>query len=283
MKAKLVQSIASVLILTGLTSSINTYCQSQKRCTHKYLETLPADLKLEEKTPQKYLLIKDMFDYDLLGNFIKKSRISGEYTRGLKNEYSKWNNIRTSQSNNFYEPFPEGEKQEALENFTYCSALSTNLFKDSMFKKIPEPNIELRNLVWDMMGFEMYAWKYFDSLNLNQQFLIDTKNHVGELEGIGNIVTGDSRLTWNGITSINSKICAIIKFVITDSKLNFDYMQAIVKGRSNCWGFIFVSLNDKQIEYAELHEDIIMEIKIKTQDKYSKINNRTDITLKKIL
>ena len=283
MKAKLVQSIAGVLILTGLTTSVNSFCQSPKRCTQKYLKSLPADLKLEEKTPQKYLLVKDKFDYDLLGNFIKKSRISGEYTRGLKNEYSKWNNVRTSESNKFNEPFPEGEKHEIIENFTYCSALSKNMLKDSMFKKIPEPNVVYRELVLDMMGFEMYAWKYFDSLKLNRELILDIKNHVGEFEGVGNIATGDTRLTWIGITSRNSEICAIIKFVITDSKLNFDYMQAIIKGRSNCFGYICVSLRNKQIEYAELHEDILMDIKIKGQDKSSKLNTRQEITLKKIL
>lgn len=282
MKAKLVQSIAGVLILTGLTTSVNSFCQSQKRCTQKYLESLP-DLKLEEKTPQKYLLIKDKFDYDVLGNFIKKSRISGEYTRGLKNEYSKWNNVRISESKNLNELFPEGEKQEVMENFTYCSALSKNLLKDSMFKKIPEPNIEFRDLVLDMMGFELYAWKYFDSLRLNQEFIIDTREHVGELEGLGSIAAGDTRLTWMGITSINSEICVIIKFVITDSKFNFDYMQTLIKGRSNCWGNIYVSLNDKQIEYAELFEDILMDIKIKGQNNSYKLNNRKKISLKKIL
>jgi len=47
-------------------------------------------------------------------------------------------------------------------------------------------------------------------------------------------------------------------------------MQVVIKGRSHVWGDVYVSLKDKQIEYAELYEDILMDIKMKGQDNSTK-------------
>ena len=48
-------------------------CQSTTNYEN-YLKYLPGQLKLDEKEPQKYIMVTDDFDYDLSGNFIKKTR-----------------------------------------------------------------------------------------------------------------------------------------------------------------------------------------------------------------
>ncbi len=283
MKTNLVQSIIHVLITVVLIAPINTYCQSQEKCAIKYLVTLPSDLKLEERTPQKYILTSNGFDYDLIGNFIKKSRISGEYTRALENGNVIWNNVRISESTNLNEPFSEGEKQEVMENFTYSPFFSQDMFKsDSMFSKIPEPNIKFRNMVWSMMGFEIYAWSFFDSLKLNKEFTPKIKNNEVQIAGIGTINLLDLNIIWLGVTSMNNKICAIVKFSALNNPLNFNYLETKIIGRSHSWGNVYISLVDKQIEYAESYIDVVMEVKTKGQEHNYKLNTNGHTTLKRM-
>ncbi len=40
-----------------------------------------------------------------------------------------------------------------------------------------------------------------------------------------------------------------------------------IKGRSHYWGEVYVSLSDKQIEYVNLTEDVLMEIKEEGKSK----------------
>ena len=86
---------AIILFVVSIVLPTLSYCQSTTN-VEKYLESLPNQLKLDEKTPQKYLMVTDYTDYDLFGNFIKKMRITGEYTRGFKDGYVKWNNVKIS-------------------------------------------------------------------------------------------------------------------------------------------------------------------------------------------
>ncbi len=257
------------------------HCQSTTNYEN-YLENLPRQLKLDEKKTQKYIMVTDGFDYDLSGNFIKKTRYTGEYTRGLKNGYSKWNNVRVSVANSENGVYSMGEKQEAMENFMYKSEPSGELFTNAFFSKIPEPNIQYRNMVWDMLGFELYAWHYFDSLKLNLEFSPTINNNVAVMQGVGTYEVKKLKLKWTGITKQNNKTCAIIQYHMLNNPFNCDYLEVVVKGISNVWGNVYVSLVDKQIEYAELYEDILMDIKIKGQENSMMQKSNRYITLNKI-
>ena len=256
-------------------------CQSTTNYEN-YLKYLPGQLKLDEKEPQKYIMVTDDFDYDLSGNFIKKTRYTGEYTRGLKNGYSKWNNVRVSVANSENGVYSTGEKQEAMENFMYKSEPSGELFTNAFFSRIPEPNIQYRNMVWDMLGFELYAWQYFDSLKLNLEFSPVINNNVAVMQGEGTYEVKKLKLKWTGITKQNNKTCAIIQYRMLNNPFHFDYLEVAVKGISNVWGNVYVSLVDKQIEYAELYEDILMDIKIKGQENSVMQKSNRHITLNKI-
>jgi hypothetical protein len=273
---------AIVLLVVSVILPAFAYCQS-KANYENYLESLPRQLKLDEKTPQKYLMITDAFDYDLSGNFIKKTRYTGEYTRGLENGNSRWNNVRISIVNMLDGAFSPGEKQEAMENFMYKSEPSKEIFSNSFFSKIPEPNIQYRNMVWDMLGFEIYAWVYFDSLKLNQEYSPKINDNVAVMQGVGTYEVKKLKLKWTGITSQNNKTCAIIQYNTLNNPFNCDYLQVIVKGCSSVWGNVYISLTDKQIEYAELFEDILMDIKIKGQENSIMQKSNRHITLNKIL
>jgi hypothetical protein len=270
---------AIILLVVSMVLPTLSYCQSTTNI-EKYLENLPNQLKLDEKTPQKYLMITDYTDYDLFGNFIKKMRITGEYTRGFKDGYVKWNNVRISHSQNLEKPFAEGQLQSVIENFTYVP--SAEALSESFFKKIPVTDIIMKNIIWDMMMFEGFAWYKWDSLKLNSEFCAKEINSKVKLAGAGTFENKDIRLTWLGITKTNDKICAIIKYITMCNPLEIDSQNMTVKGRSHYWGNIYVSLSDKQIEYAELYEDVLMDVKMNGQEPAIKGNTVRNITLKKI-
>ncbi len=267
-----------VTIAFGLLTTLHV--QGQNDCSKRYLEKLPSDLKLENGVPQKYLMTTDYFDYDLFGNFIKKMRITGEYTRGLENGYAKWNNVRIANSQNLNEAFPEGEKKSVMENFTYLP--SGDITDESFFKDIPQADILLKNLVWDMVGLESFAWLNWDQLKLNQEFSARDVNFEFDLAGEGTFENKDIRLKWIGITQINNEICAIIKYIALNNPFTVDNPQVTVKGRTHYWGNIYVSLEDKQIEYTELHEDMVMDVKIPGQEQSNQVNTVRYIYLERI-
>ena len=244
-----------------------------------YLKSLPYQLKPDDRTPQVYVMTADYNDYDLFGNFIKKSRVSGECTL-LKDGYVKWNNVTSSHSQNLNEPYPDGEKQNFMENFTYHP--SSGVLNDSFFNKIPRADIFEKNLIWDMTMFEAFAWYKWDSLQLNTDFLAKDMNAEIKMPGVGTFENKGIRITWTGITKTNGKLCAIIKYMAMNNPLTMSYQNFTIKGRSHYWGNIYVSLSDKQIEYADLYEDVLLDIKTDGQVSGYKTNTVRNITLKKI-
>ena len=74
------------------------------------------------------------------------------------------------------------------------------------------------------------------------------------------------QLKWIGVTKINSELCAIIKYSQMNGKLKLDMENMSMNGRSHYWGEIYVSLEDKQIEYATLKEDVLTDVFLKGQN-----------------
>jgi len=208
-------------------------------------------------------------------------RITAEYTRGLENGHVKWNNVGIANSEKEDQPYPDPQVQTYMEDFTYVP--SENVLRESFFEKIPQADIFIKNLIWDMVGIEGFAWWYWDSLHLNHEYCARETNSVVELAGEGTFENKDIRITWTGITEMNNEICAIIKFTVMNNPLSVhnDYIE--VDGRSHYWGNIYVSLEDKQIEYAELLEDVLTDVKFPDQEERNKFNTIRNISLTRIL
>ena len=256
----------------------SVFCQKSIQVKN-FSDSLP-EIELRENAPQKYLMVTDNQNYDIYGNFHEKTRISGEYMRGLKNDSVRWNNVRIAHSQSLDETFAEGEQQDYMENFSYV--VSGEILNESYFKDIPEADLQIKTLVWDMLTFEIFAWNYWDSLKLNQEYSPMEINAVVQIEGIGSIENKDIKITWTGITKKNAKLCAVIKYQAMNNPLIFNIHNTVIQGRSHYWGNIYVSLNDKQIEYGELNEDVLMDIKMKGQETGNKVYGVRNITLKKI-
>jgi len=262
---------AGMAVIAGLTLAISFLpltCANGQVTTmiDQYLKGLP-DIELTEKYLQKYLMTVVYYNKDIYGNFFDKVQVSGEYTRGFTDGTVKWNNVRIAHSKELDGLFPEGEKQEYMEDFTYKP--SEDMVNQSAFESFPANNpndFNVKNLVWDMLGFEAFAWAYWDSLKLNCEYAPKNINGKVDLAGAGYFENRNIKLLLSGITKMNGEPCAVIQYLAMDNPLQISTeingMKIDLKGRSHYWGSVTVSLEDKQIEQAILYEDVVMKMNI---------------------
>lgn len=231
-------------------------------------DSLPRNVEVDKSTPQTYRMITDYFDYDLQANFIKKARVVGNFTCFLQDDSIKCKDVFISESNQLNNPFPNGVKQLAFENFMYVQ--SPEILEEKFFSQIPNIDFRLKNHIWDLMGFDVFVYPYWDSLKLNTVF--NTHNFDGEVNiaNDGIFENKEIQLKWIGVTKFNNEQCAIIKYSQMNGKLKLDLENMSMKGRSHYWGEIYVSLKSKQIEYANLTEDVITDVLFKGQDNHFK-------------
>lgn len=236
--------------------------QSEKAVVKRYLSELPGTEKSEE--PRKYKMTALYINRDLVGNFTGKSLVTGEYSTGLPGDSVRWNNAYFSESQNIDEPFPKGKKLDYIENFTYLP--SSGMMQKEDFRGFPSTpdNIFARNLVWDMLSFEMFAWRYYDSLRLNVPYIVpDVKGEFAMAE-IGNYSHRKITLCWEGITQSDGSLCALISFTAADNLLELDMPMIKSKGTEQYWGTILLSLDTKQIEHAVMYSGTMQELTIAT-------------------
>jgi hypothetical protein len=250
-----------ILILTMASNAHVIFAQQD--VFQKYLNILPKDLKLTEPGPQKYRITADYFNSDIFGNFINKTRATGDYTRGFADGTVKWNQVKIANGSTRQGPFENAAPHKYMENFTYTP--SAKMLEAGSFTSFPPNSFHTKNLVWDMLAIENFAWVYFDSLNLNQTFRPANIHDEIPLAGEGTFQNKDIQLMWIGISQLNNELCALIDYRTLDNPLVVDTEQLKIKGRSHYWGTIWVSLKDKQIEHATLYEDVVMDMKFSNQ------------------
>jgi hypothetical protein len=256
------------------------FAAAQQNIFSKYLNVLPKDLKLKEQSPQKYRITADYFNGDIFGNFINKTRVTGDYTRGFNDGTVKWNEVKISNGNTRKGSFETPVSQDFMENFTYVP--SEKMLEASSFSSFPANSFHTKNLIWDMLAIERFAWVYFDSLELNQTFKPANSQEELSLAGEGTFKNRDIQLKWVGISQMNGELCALIEYRTFDNPLVIDTDQIKIKGRSHYWGTIMVSLKDKQIEHAILYEDVVMDMKTKSQTNDQLINSTREILFEKL-
>ena len=260
MKKRFRTNYAGLLIILFISVTAVAEGQSEKAVVKKYLRELP-DVQIS-KLPQKYRMTAVYVNRDLYGNFTGKTRVSGDYTRDASGDSSMWNNVYISASNNFSEPFPAGTKQEYMENFRYIP--SDKMMEEKAFRNFPKSveNIFARNLIWDMMSVDLFAWNYYDSLKLNVPYILPDVKGGFNMADIGNYSHNNIILCWKGITEINGRLCAIIDFNAIDNKLELTMDMIKSKGTEQYWGSVLVSLKTKNLEQAVMYSGTIQEIEI---------------------
>lgn len=270
-----------LVIIISLLSASGTLFGQKKMRADKYLESLPKHLKLEEKTPQKYLMTAEYFNSDIYGNFRSKIKVTGAYTRGLNNGHVRWNNVVISHSNNKSAPYTSSEQQDYMENMTYLP--STDILQESFFKNFSQNanNVFARNLIWDMYAIEGFAWDNFDSLQLNKTSFVENIKGAFEMADIGTYNHDNIELNWLGITTFNNKLCALIEYRSLNNKiaLHTNYIKS--KGSELYWGKTWISLENKQIEYAEMYSNTLQEIEFQGQTDKLLNSTRRILTVKR--
>lgn len=263
MKTKIILIIMFTILISGFVSPETGYGQKQKNVLNKYLKALPAGSPANDGNVQKYRMTAIYLNRDLYGRFSGKTKITGDYTCGYKDGTATWNNVFISGSNSFSDPFPEGKRQEYMENFRYLPSMKM-LEKDA-FKNFPAgtETVLARNLIWDMGMIEEFAWNYSDSLKLNKDYLLS--DHEGEfvMADVGTYEHASIHLNWTGISLMNNEICGVIEYRAVDNKIVMEMEQISTKGTEQYWGTTWVSLNTHRIEFAELYGGTIQEIEIK--------------------
>lgn len=74
-----------IFIAIVFTFSLNDV-YAQKVITFNIPDQLPTELKLDNSITRSYQMTTDYVDYDLKTNFIRKKRITGQYSCGLNGD-----------------------------------------------------------------------------------------------------------------------------------------------------------------------------------------------------
>ena len=237
--------------------------QKQKNVLSKYLQALPAGSPVNDGNLQRYRMTAVYLNRDLYGNFTGKTKITGDYTCGYTDGTVTWNNVFISGSNSFSDPFPEGKKQEYIENFKYLPSMK--MLETDAFKNFPAgtETVLARNLIWDMGMIEKFAWEYSDSLKINKEYLLS--DHEGEfaMADVGTYEHASIHLTWTGISIMNNELCGVIEYRAVDNKIGINMDQISTRGTEQYWGNTWISVKTHRIEFAELYGGTIQEIEIK--------------------
>ncbi|MBI9065440.1 MAG: hypothetical protein JEZ14_25875 [Marinilabiliaceae bacterium] len=254
----------------------------QKSVPENHLQNLPNNWSLQINHPISYLVTTTHYDYSMMGPFLNKTQITGQYTRTSEDGTVRWNQVEIAQAHDLEASFDTGLPQPVMEGFSYVP--SEKMMEAANYSDFPQDATGhlFRNLVWDMMGFEFFAWALPDSYPLNLEYRPVEANYKIELAGEGTFENKDIRLTWIGTTQKNNQPCVIIKFSVMNNPLSMHSEHMKLKGRSHYWGNIYVALNSKQIEYAELYEDVIMNLKMTGQDESQRLNTVRTIFAEKI-
>ncbi|MDR0658547.1 MAG: hypothetical protein LBG18_06410 [Mediterranea sp.] len=221
-----------------------------------YLNSLPS-IELDKSQTRSYHMITDYYDYGLSGEFRVKTRIAGNLI--CENDSVQWKDVHSFHSRSLNDEFTESKKVNYMENFKYKQGAEI-VESDYFIKNLPEADPLVMNLMWDVLGFDVFAYESWDSLKLNTEFRAINVNLKMELD-YGTFENKDTRITWLGITEANNELCAILKYSAMNNPLNLKYGNMLMKGRSHYWGEVYVSLSDKQIEFVNLTEDVLMEVK----------------------
>jgi len=268
----------SVSIALFLVTSI----AAQKKENYSVPDRLPKNLELKDDV-QRFAVTTTHYNGDIFGHFFMKQQVYGEYTRGLEEGKVKWNNVTFTQSisPDRSAKFPEATPIDYMEDFSYSPG--EDMIKAEKFKNFGEYGDYTKNLVWDMLAIEGFAWSSFEQLKLNEPYSADYFNGKIDLAGQGYFENKDIQLTWTGISERNDEPCAVIEYRTMNNPLEVKSDAVDMKGRSHYWGTIWVSLEDKQIEHAILFEDVVMEIMFPGATQKQVMNATREITFKRII
>jgi hypothetical protein len=270
----------SIIGLLFVIFFIISACQNVTEVTgDDYLTELPKNLDLDNSIPQNYKFALRWINRDIEGNLINNSIVTAKYTRALEDGSVRWDKVLQI---DIIDSVKYEKQLTQLDGLTY-KIIGDNFTKQEFYDNFPKNNIELiRWFVQDGVTIEIFAWMYFDSLRLNQTFYPEFfRNQRINIENFVNVTNQELSLTWTGVSKINNERCAVIHYQAMYNSIDANTEAMQLHGRSTYWGDIWVSLSDKQIEYAVGNEDVIFKMKTAAYGE-QRINLQREVTFRKI-
>jgi len=226
--------------------------------------TLPPSKPAKDDGPRTYRFTVEYTTASTKGDILRRQRLTAEYTRGLLAGEVLWKNVTQADVDGPTAPFGPAQKREFMEGFRYRHDLGATL-KPDFFKGFPPTAVFERNLIWDTGMIEEFGQDYFDHLKLNEPYHLAANEDVS-MPDVGTFQNRDIILTWAGRSQRNGQECALIEYQALLNPLQIANAGMTLKGRSNYWGQIWVSLATRQIEYATIHETVVGDMKLPGQD-----------------
>ncbi len=241
---------------------------TEKGSTQKW--NLPQGTTVKDFGPRKYRFTVDYRTANSKGEMLHRQRLTGEYMRGLAGGEVAWKNVTQADADGASAPLGAAEKRGFMEGFHYTNNLS-NTMKPEFFKGFPTTAVFERNLVWDTGMIEYFGQNFFEQLKLNEPYRVVSNQDVN-LPDVGTFRNHEVVLEWIGRSQRNGQDCALINYQAFFNPLEIVNGGMTLKGRSDYWGQIWVSLATKQIEYGTLNESVVGELKLPGQDTAQIIN-----------
>ena len=235
---------------------------AQNKQIDKYFKINPSDIKLQNSETQEYDVTLKWQNLDAInGNKINCNAVKATYIVGLNNDYVGWKNVSLTQIDDFQQTQYKGTDLPSFDDFSY-KAIDTAFLSEEFYKNIPIEQRDLAKwLVSDAVQMQGLAWYVFDSLEFNKEFVPKLlENYDLKFEDWVTFTSRYQKLIWSGITKHNNEICAIVKFESYYNPIKIENEQMSVKGRALYYGEMWISLEDKQVEYASMVEDDIFKL-----------------------
>ena len=232
--------------------------------------SLPQGTTVKDLGPRTYRFTVDYTTANTKGETLRRQRLTGEYARGLAGGEVVWKNVIEADADGSTGPFGGAQKRDFMEGFRYHNDLSSTL-KPEFFKAFPPTAVFERNLVWDTGMIEHFGQDFFEHLKLNQPYHSISDDAVN-MPDVGTFHNRDVVLEWIGRSQRNGQDCALINYQAFFNPLEIANGGMTLKGRSDYWGQIWVSVATKQIEYGTLNESVVGEMKLPGQDMTQTIN-----------
>jgi hypothetical protein len=231
---------------------------------------LPQGIAVKDNSPRVYQLTEDYNIANAKGEVVHRQRLTGEYTRGLGGGEVMWKNVSQAEADGATTPFGAPQKRDFMEGFRYHNSLGDTMRPD-FFKGFPPTAVMERNLVWDTGMIELFGQNHFEHLKLNGPYHVLANQDVN-MPDVGTFKNHDVVLEWVGRSQRNGQDCALITYKAFFNPFEIANGGMTLKGRSDYWGEIWVSLATKQIEYGTIYESVAGEMKLPGQDMTQVVN-----------
>jgi len=220
-------------------------------------------LKFDESVPQRYSVTSTIYNRDMAEGVVSSMQIKGTFTRYVQEEevFCRWNDVMLISTRDTSGKFPDGKPLNYMEGFTYT--LSEAILKEDFYEDFPtEDRNFMKTLIWDAPWIEV-AYLAMDNIEYNKPYFSDDlEGKEVKVQNFALLKTKNLKLSWTGIAKRHEEECALIEFKSLSNPVESKTDILSVKGRSCCWGSFCVSLNDHEVEYAVVNEDVIMEMSL---------------------